>query len=136
MWNAQNASHIHTASTAATGSNPMPNQNSTNNLPDFQFRKVRKKLDTTKTGSLPHRPSPCRRFYSAANKEPEKGRDLRTSRREFCRIAVQNWMICEDSQSIAKRISYSRSEKGPSALPDAPSLVAFEHRVKPVAEQV
>ena len=47
MWNAQNASHIHTASTAATGSNPMPNQNSTNNLPDFQFRKVRKKLDTT-----------------------------------------------------------------------------------------
>lgn len=51
MWNAQNASHIHTASTAATGSNPMPNQNSTNNLPDFQFRKVRKKLDTTKLQS-------------------------------------------------------------------------------------
>src|ERR1039458_1933592 len=36
MWNAQNASHIHTASTAATWLNPMPNQDSTNNLPDFQ----------------------------------------------------------------------------------------------------
>ena len=54
MWNAQNASHIHTASTAATGSNPMPNQNSTNNLPDFQFRKVRKKLDTTRRSDKLH----------------------------------------------------------------------------------
>ena len=46
MWNSQNASHIHTASTAATGLNQMPNQDSTNNLPDFQCCwKVRKKLD-------------------------------------------------------------------------------------------
>jgi hypothetical protein len=44
----KNRSHIHTASTAATELNPMPNQDSTNNLPDFQCCwKVRKKLDTT-----------------------------------------------------------------------------------------
>jgi hypothetical protein len=47
MWKQNSLPHSHSL-TAATGLNPMPNQESTNNLPDFQCCwKVRKKLDTT-----------------------------------------------------------------------------------------
>lgn len=52
MWNAKNASHIHTASTAATGLNP--NQESTDSLPKFQ-EKVRKMLDTTSGDQRGHK---------------------------------------------------------------------------------
>lgn len=48
MWNAQNASHIHTASAAATGLNPMPHKKLNQQPSSFQrCGKVRKKLDTT-----------------------------------------------------------------------------------------